>query len=295
MFVFIISLRHPDNANDFSQVEKLLTITLSSICGQIDENFRIVVVCNQLPHVTISDERIFYHVVNFPVPSKEKSSALSAEPKFKDKGTKYMAGLLFAKQFNPDYVYIVDSDDWVNINLITYLKSQPNYAVWYVDKGYIVNYQLKEYKRISGLSRYCGSTFVYDYNFLMGQANLNTAVDEHATQDELIQATSEFFLLKLMCNHTINYKHFKSIGFKPKGIPLRTSCWIQGTGENVSGTAGGASGLPIDEKFCATFNLSKHLISSKNKNVVLEVRDGINSIRSSYSWLMSRVTGQNRF
>lgn len=295
MLVFLISLRHPDNANDFTQVEKLLSITLNSICGQTSKDFRVVVVCNALPNIEFKDDRIFYHVVDFPVPSKLKASELEAEPKFKDKGTKYMAGLLYSRRFNPEYVYIVDSDDWVNINLVSFLQKEPTYPIWCVSKGFMVNYPVKEYKRVSGLSRYCGSTFIYDFDYLMEHANITNDITESSSQEQLIKGTSEFFILELMCNHTINYRHFKDLGVTPKDLPLRTACWIQGTGENVSGTAGGKSGLPIDIKFINKFSLPEVMISSKKANLRLELRDILTSCRSSYSWFMTKITGVNHF
>jgi hypothetical protein len=295
MLVFLISLRHPDNANDFTQVEKLLSITLNSICGQTNNDFRIVVVCNKLPNIEFKDDRIFYHVVDFPVPSKLKASELEAEPKFKDKGTKYMAGLLYSRRFEPKYVYIVDSDDWVNVNLISFLEKKPTYPIWCVSKGFIVNYPSKEYKSISGLSRYCGSTFIYDFKYLMDHANISSTISESSSQEQLIEGTSEFFVLKLMCNHTINYKYFKDLGITPKDIPLRTACWIQGTGENVSGTAGGESGLPIDKRFVNTFNLPETMTSNNKSTILLRIRDIFTGFRSSYSWFMTKITGITHF
>lgn len=295
MLVFLMSLRHPDNANNFTQVEKLLSITLNSICGQTSKDFNVIVVCNELPNIEFEDERIFYHVVDFPAPSKNKGSAVEIEPRFKDKGTKYMAGLLYAQRFKPDYVYIVDSDDWVNVNLISQLNKRPAYPVWAVNKGFIVNYQSKEYKRVSGLSRYCGSTFIYDFSYLMNQADLKNGISESSSQDELINGTSEFFVLKLMCNHTINYRHFKDLGATPKDLPLRAACWIQGTGENVSGTTGGDSGLPIDRKFIDTFSLPEIMMSNNKTSIRLQLRDILSSFKSAYSWFMTKITGVTHF
>lgn len=295
MLVFLTSIRHPDNANDFAKVERLLTVTLTSICGQTNTDFQVVVVCNRLPTVAIDDPRIHFHVVDFPAPSQQKASALEAAPKFKDKGTKYMSGLLYAKRFNPDYVYIIDSDDWVNRELVQCLEGLPRYPVWYVDKGYVVDHGKKDFRKISGLSRYCGSTFVYDYKYLMEHAEIKGEIDEHSSQEALIEGTSEYFILKLMCNHTINYRHFKAQGVEPKAIPLRTACWIQGTGENVSGTSGFTHGLPIDRKFVDTFSLPESYLSERKASWFNRLRDHLTGLISSYKWYQSRRTGVNRF
>ena len=297
MVVFLISLRHKDSAKDFTTVEYFLSLTLQSICGQTDGNFKVIVVCNEKPNVAFHDERVHFHVVNFPAPlnTAPAESKEVVAPKFVDKGTKYMSGLLYAKQFSPSHVFILDSDDWVNINLVKYLHSQPKQPVWYVNKGYFVNFPSKEYKRRSGLCRYCGSTFIYDYDFLMKQANLAKPVTENSSQEELIAASSEFFVLRLLSNHTINYRHFKKLGYLPKAIPMRTSCWIQGTGENISGTAGGNAGVAIDKTFCKTFNLPDTLINNKQANITNKLRDILAGMNSSYSWYKSKKSSENKF
>ena len=294
MFIFLTAIKHPETANDFSNVERLLEDTLHSVIGQTNEDFRVVVVCNQIPKVAIKDDRIHFHVVNFPPVSKENGK-LHVEQKFTDKGSKYLSGLLFAKQFSPDYVYILDSDDWVNINLISTLTNKPEYPVWYVNKGYFVNLDKREYKKRGGLVRYCGSTFVYNYDLLMGEAAIQTPVDEKSSQQQLIDATSHFFVVKLLANHTINYMHFKDKGVTPKAIPLHTACWIQGTGENVSNTPGGDAGLPINDKFIQTFHLPARFKNPANASLTLHVRDLLSGLKSAYTWYKSRTTGKKVF
>jgi hypothetical protein len=295
MFVFLTAIRHPANANDMAQVERLLSITLQSICGQTDGNFKVVVVCNVKPNLVFEDNRVHYHLVDFPAPSLQKSSSLEPAPKFKDKGTKYMSGMLYARKFNPDYLYIIDSDDWVNKNLVKTLSSNPKYPVWYVDKGCMVNFSKKEFKRIRGLSRYCGSTFLYDFKYLIEYADVKNDIDEFSNQDALIEGTSEFFILRLMCNHTINYRHFKSIGVTPKAVPLSTACWVQGTGENVSGSMGGSRGLPLDEKFINTYSLPDSLLSNEQATLMLSLRGRVTECISYFKWMLSKWTGVNRF
>ncbi|WP_020408717.1 glycosyltransferase family A protein [Hahella ganghwensis] len=294
MFVFLLSLKHPETANNYQRVEELLELTLRSICGQSCAEFRVVVVCNKVPQINFSDDRVHFHVVDYPAVSKS-GGKLDKEEKFTDKGTKYMSGLLFAKQFAPKYVYIFDSDDWVNRNLVSYMKSAPDYPLWCVDKGYFVNFESKEYKKRSGLLRYCGSTFIYDYNFLMREANVQGAIDEKSSQKELIEATSHHFIVKLLSNHTINYVYFKDKGIVAKPIPLRTACWIQGTGENVSNTAGGYKGLSIDDEFCHTFSLPDSCKSKDKAEFSNWIRDLFAGIYSSLTWYYSKYTGKRVF
>ncbi|MEP7702669.1 glycosyltransferase family A protein [Paraglaciecola sp. 25GB23A] len=294
MFIFLLALKHPDTANDYQNVERLLSNTLHSVVGQTVEDFRVVVVCNRLPQVSIQDDRIHFHVVHFPAVAKENGK-LNVEQKFTDKGSKYLSGLLYAKQFNPIYVYILDSDDWVNTNFIAFLNSAPAHPIWYVDKGYFVNLDKKEYKKRSGLVRYCGSTFVYDYQFLMSEANIHQNISSESTQKELIDATSHFFVVNLLSNHLINFNYFKNKGFIPKALPFYSACWIQGTGENVSNTAGGDAGLPMDNQFIKTFHLPDELENENRASLKLYIRDFLSGLKSMYSWQKTRITGKKVF
>jgi hypothetical protein len=294
MFIFLLALKHPDTANDYKNVERLLNTTLHSIIGQTEKDFRIVVVCNRLPVVDVQDERIHYHEVNFPAVSKENGK-LNVEQKFTDKGSKYLSGLLFAKQFNPSYVHILDSDDWVNHNLVAFLTTAPSFPIWYANKGYFVNLDKKEYKKRGGLVRYCGSTFIYDYQFLMSEANIQQSIDSSSTQSELIEASSHFFVVKLLSNHLINFNYFKNKGFIPKALPFYSACWIQGTGENVSNTAGGDAGLPIDKHFVETFHLPKEWVNENRATLKLYLRDFLSGLKSMYSWQKTRITGKKVF
>lgn len=289
MFVFVISLRHYANANNFEKVEQLLTYTLQSLCGQSYRDFKIVVVCNKQPNVTYQDERIVYHIVDFAPPSDKKASALESKPKFKDKGTKYLSGLLLAKKWNPKYVFIFDADDWLNKDVLKAIDAGSDYPIWYVNQGYMVSYPNKDFRKISGFNRYCGSSYVYDYQFLMSQANFSADVDESSSQDALIAATSEFFVCRLLANHTITFRYFSDKGYEPRAIPLRASCWLQGTGENVSGTKGRANGAPINREFIETFNIPDDFISSNTLPLKKKVKNFLSTKRSELTWLFSRL------
>ncbi|NCP63915.1 MAG: hypothetical protein GW763_04845 [Paraglaciecola sp.] len=294
MFVFLLALKHPDTANDYATVERLLSTTLHSLLGQTSEHFKIVVVCNRVPDIEPKDPRIHFHHVAFPPVSKVNGKLHPVE-KFTDKGSKYLSGLLFAKQFNPSYVYIVDSDDWVNVDIVKFFEQCKPAPVWYVDAGCFVNLETNEYKKRAGLLRYCGSTFVYDYHFLMKVADIKNNIDAASTQQALIAATSEFFVINLLSNHLINYQHYKNMGSKPKPIPLRAACWIQGTGENVSQTAGGDAGLPIDKKFCDTFHVPYSFIPEHKQNLALKLRDFFAHMQSLAKWQYSKITGNKVF
>jgi len=288
MIIFLTSLGHPQCCKDYNKVTALLEITLRSVFSQTDPDFKFIVVCNQVPDVKFSDQRLIYHIVDFP---PRDSTGLTAI--FRDKGTKLTSGFLFSRQFSPDYIFIIDADDWVNVNVVNHLHRNPSYPVWHVDGGYFVNYRTKQIKRKYGMNRYCGSTFIYTPDFLMKVANIKSDIDSSAGQDQLISATSETFIYHIIGDHQINYRYFTRMGVQPKSIPLRALGYIIETGENVSGFIGGEQGLPIDKRFCDEFGISESFISKKRASVIDRVRESLGCFRSFIGWLLYRKAGLN--
>ncbi len=68
MIVFLTTVRHPVNSNNFEKVELLLNLTARSVLNQTDPDFRFVIVCNEIPDISVEDPRIVYHVVDSPPP-----------------------------------------------------------------------------------------------------------------------------------------------------------------------------------------------------------------------------------
>ncbi len=66
MIVFITSLRHPANAHSYPRVLHLLEDTLRSVCNQTTDNFRVIVVCNEIPTLSFSHPNISFVAVPFP-------------------------------------------------------------------------------------------------------------------------------------------------------------------------------------------------------------------------------------
>lgn len=70
MLVFMTSVVHPDNCYSYEKVWQLLNNTLYSVCSQLDQNFRVIVVCNkQLPlfhHAELINRYTEFIEVDFP-------------------------------------------------------------------------------------------------------------------------------------------------------------------------------------------------------------------------------------
>jgi hypothetical protein len=303
MIVFLTSIRHPQTSNNFLEVEQLLETTVSSILAQTDPEFRVIIVCNQVPRLKVVDARIVYHKVEFPAPPDNQQAGFSGprwqlwdRPAAHDKGTKLLAGLLLARRFQPQYVFIIDADDWVHRAVVHYLHSRPRHPVWYADGGYFVDPAARAVKRKYGMVRYCGSTFAYDPAFLANAAKLTRDVDENSSQEDLMAATSGAFIQRFLGDHQYGYKHALQEGVRPRPIRLPSVCWVGGTGaHSPARTRGSQSGVPIDRRFCEEFGLPQSYISTEKSSTLLRVREACGSLWSRASWIKSRVTGRYTF
>ncbi|OZG73427.1 hypothetical protein BTA51_10400 [Hahella sp. CCB-MM4] len=299
MVVFLTSIRHPENAKDYGQIEKILKVTLGTVCGQTSDNFKVVVVCNQVPENKYDDPRIEYHVVDFPPPAVgQNTSSLQFSANSGDKACKLYSGLLYSKKYSPDYVYIFDADDWIHKDIVKTLEESPKAKVWYVDKGYFVSYSEKEYKKKAGLTRYCGSTFAYDYEFILeqGESSKHPQLTENSSKEDLLNTLDEHYIYEILGNHAKHYNYFKSMGITPQSFKFRAACWVLGTGENWSGESGKANGLPCDEQFCSDFNLPRNeFLNTQKPDFIMILKDLIGSFISEFKWFMSRVQKRNYF
>lgn len=91
MVVFITSVRHPDTANDYTRCLELLSDTLYSIKQQTNPDYRIIVVCNEIPAFP-KDDNIDFVQVSFEPPLYIH--------RYEDKGKKIIAGFKEAAKYS---------------------------------------------------------------------------------------------------------------------------------------------------------------------------------------------------
>lgn len=138
MLTFIVPVKSEKLAADWPAFCKLFERSLKSICNQINREFKVVVVCHEIPTITFESDKVTYIQVDFPPPvlvenDWDKNRAL----KEGDKAKKIQKGMAFAEQEKPDYVMVVDSDDCVSNRIVSFVADQDqNSPGWYVKKGY---------------------------------------------------------------------------------------------------------------------------------------------------------------
>lgn len=255
MVVFLTSVRHPHNSNQYPRVIELLEMSLRSVCAQTSHDFRVVVVCNEQPDLAFHDPRIVYHVVDFP-PASASAGTIAHEPIVKrDKGTKKLSGLLLARQFTPDYIFMFDADDLVSRRVAAFANERPGETGWYVDAGYVLNLATGRIQRKHGLVRYCGTTLMPSAAALYEFGKLETQVDERSSQQELLSRVDPVFIAEIVGGHAEMVGYFAERGRRMRPLPFRATAWVQETGENVVAARGTDVGVPATPAFCEEFGV----------------------------------------
>ncbi|MCF2947758.1 hypothetical protein L0668_06550 [Paraglaciecola aquimarina] len=287
MFLFLTTIRHPGNANNFDTILKLLKHTIESVLQQQTQfEFKLVIVCNEIPQIDILSDKVHFHVVDFPPPGKEKANEQTLYNMQLDKGTKLASGLIFAKQFSPTQVFIIDSDDWVNSHIVEYVMSNKQEHFWFADSGYLLNYSNKTYIRKYGLCRYCGTSFIYSYSILMQMLGLDKQLSNKLNQPDIIDAIAEFELLNILGNHRFQFGYFLKYDIRFKALPFKSICWILNTGENHSGKNGGDMGLPVTHELLNDFGVvDEYSPSAKQATIKDILGEQIARITSFLGWI----------
>jgi hypothetical protein len=109
-FTFGIALMSRAIAHDWSLVESLLGLTLTSVRAQTDQNFRIVIAGHDRPRMWLHDPRLTFLQVDWPVEAPEPCNA--------DSGRKKRAIEDFVLAHGGGLLMLLDADDWVDVRLV---------------------------------------------------------------------------------------------------------------------------------------------------------------------------------
>ncbi len=291
MFIFITSIRHPNNAKNYSVILDLLKLTISSVCAQnTNFAFKFLIVCNERPNINVDESIVEFLEVDFPQPGDGKSIELAFESVLKDKGSKLAAGLAWINQYSPSKVFIIDADDWVNNNIVEYVSINNDTHFWHVDTGYLINLASKKSTQKHGLCRYCGSTYIYDYKQLLDIIEYKGTLDKVVTQSEVIDNINDFGMNYILGDHRRQLGHFNKINKKIVPLPFKAICWVLDTGENHSGKTGGDEGVPMTQSLLQQFGVSKLTIPRRPSTINEVYKASVAKLISYMGWLITDKT-----
>ncbi|PKQ46787.1 glycosyltransferase family 2 protein [Confluentibacter flavum] len=164
MLTFVIPVKSEKVSSDWSQFCRLFERTLMSVCNQTDANFKVVVVCHELPPVGFKHNNIYYIHADFepPVPRPSETKESITKRREIDKGEKIKLGVAYAKEnFNTDYIMTVDSDDFISNRLAAYVNTSGNDVNgWHIKRGYIYLEGKNHLFLTRKFSDLCGSSII---------------------------------------------------------------------------------------------------------------------------------------
>ncbi len=179
MLTFVVPVRHPANARDWSLVRRNLSDTARSIAAQRDPRWQAVVVANEgadLPDLPagVSVARVdfapnpSYALHAFPL--EEVYEAVRA-----DKGRRVLAGLIATRPVG--HVMVVDDDDFVSRDLAGHAANAPEAPGWWLETGYVWADGGRLVYRLDGFSELCGTSHVVRADLLPRPETLAKADD----------------------------------------------------------------------------------------------------------------------
>lgn len=228
VIVFLTSIRHPLNANSYDRVLALLDATLRSVCAQTDPEFRVIVVCNELPAHPFADERVVFLPVGFPPPSDVPHACIGMDALRLDRGCKYLVGLAHASRFSPDHVMFFDADDYVSNRIAAFANAHAEAPGWYVPGGYAYDEELALFGRLDNFHLICGTSHIVRYDLLP----LPASVPLDATQEWILENVEHRFLFETLGSHRWLVEDLAARGHALQPMPFRAAVYFIGNGEN---------------------------------------------------------------
>jgi hypothetical protein len=133
---FIVPLRSSRVSKSWNQVCDLFERTLHSICNQSSLDFKVIVVCHEMPLIRFTSSHVTYIQVNFPLPYLVGDYMLDCQAKDRDKNKKILTGLIHARESGCSYAMVVDADDCISNKIAEFVSRNKGSNGWFLDSGY---------------------------------------------------------------------------------------------------------------------------------------------------------------
>lgn len=171
MLTFVIPVKSKQVSSDWSRFCDLFERTLKSVCNQTDNNFKVVVVCHEIPSINFSHENVHYVQVGFEPPIIKHLHSKEDIVKLReiDKGEKIKHGVDYAcTNFNTDYVMPVDSDDFISNKIVAFINNDKSATRgWHIKRGYVHVEGKKFLFATKKFSDLCGSSIIVKPELLL--------------------------------------------------------------------------------------------------------------------------------
>lgn len=209
ILTFVIPVRHPENATDWSALKHKLSQTIKSIAAQDAPGWRAVIVANtgsDMPQNLPQNVHIKY--VDFP-PNQifergENDVSVFHDAVRLDKGRRVLSGMDAFR--DTDYFMVVDDDDFINAGLTSYVQAHAGENGWYISEGYIWTDGGKWLYKYDDFDHFCGTCLIV-------RSDLYRLPDN-------IEDCNEDYIKKFLGSHTFLRPHMESQMSPLKKLPF---------------------------------------------------------------------------
>ena len=215
MLVFIVPLQSRAISRDWTRVSQLAERTLRSICAQIGQSFRVVLVCNERPQMCFTHSAVTIIEEDFPIPGEKR------EERMVDKSRKILRGFVHARTWAPFHVMLVDADDCVSRRLAGFVAQHADYPGWYCEQGYVHDQGSQWILRKKRFHLFCGSSHI----LRCSAEDLPSTVDAPA---------SDYWILSHGHPEIVEFMKEKKTPLAP--LPFIGTVYNTATGENYAGS-----------------------------------------------------------
>ncbi len=241
MLSFIIPLRSKKASNNWDKVVHDFNMTLKSVLNQLDPDFRVIVVCTDLP----------------PMPDDDRIEVIQIESNYRnvwdgapDKWKKIKAGCIRVRDYGGGYIMVVDADDLVSNRISRWVNANGKEHGFYAKTGYEYDDRAKRIIIAPKFWNLCGTCAVLNCS----------ETDLPASQDDPDEKYT------VLAGHTKWKGLFEQAGRPLTPFPFRPVVYKINTNENISLQKNNVGfkrkmlrkifkGFPVSEKIRAEFSL----------------------------------------
>jgi hypothetical protein len=140
MISFVVPLKSARVSRDWKLARRLLDRTLRSACAQSHPDYRVLLICHELPSGVTLPRQCSAITAPFAPPELTTDDDLTTDDALfalhSDKGRKLLYGLERVRSGTGGYVMFLDADDLVSNRLAAFVAEHEGENGWYMDLGY---------------------------------------------------------------------------------------------------------------------------------------------------------------
>ena len=239
MIVFAIPLRAKETAKNWEGVENRFWNTIRSIFNQVEEEYRVIVACNEIPEMPetmrrICDDRLELIELDMPIPTEWIEMARDKFWKLLEIAVRIRE--ILKVQEHPEkgiYVLPVDADDLLNCKIAQWCERYPDENGFVSNEGYVWENGKPYFRIYKEMYTYCGSCNII--KMYLEDLPENMPADIKLCHDRQTAAILNA-RYPIRWDHNLVVDKYRSMGKPFSILPFRSTVYLINNGDNISTT-----------------------------------------------------------